>query len=74
MALTRTTSTWPVTHPTPSSSGAAGEGEQDLPRELYAAELFELLLERGSGTVRHPGPLQDPRTSAVDRVLWLTLV
>jgi hypothetical protein len=28
--------------------GAAGEGEQDSPRQPYAAELFELLLERGA--------------------------
>jgi ankyrin repeat protein len=29
-------------------AGAAGEGEQDSPRQPYAAELFELLLERGA--------------------------
>jgi ankyrin repeat protein len=29
-------------------SGAAGEGEQDSPRQPYAAELFDLLLERGA--------------------------
>ncbi len=28
--------------------GAAGEGEQDSPRQPYAAELFELLLQRGA--------------------------
>jgi len=28
--------------------GAAGEGEQDSPRQPYAAELFELFLERGA--------------------------
>jgi hypothetical protein len=28
--------------------GAAGEGEQDSPRQPYAAALFELLLERGA--------------------------
>lgn len=28
--------------------GAAAEGEQDSPRQPYAAELFELLLERGA--------------------------
>jgi ankyrin repeat protein len=28
--------------------GAAGEGEQDSPRQPYAAELFGLLLERGA--------------------------
>ena len=28
--------------------GAAGEGEQDSPRQPYAAELFSLLLERGA--------------------------
>jgi ankyrin repeat protein len=28
--------------------GAAGEGEQDAPRQPYAAALFELLLERGA--------------------------
>jgi hypothetical protein len=28
--------------------GAAGEGEQDSPRQPYAAPLFELLLERGA--------------------------
>jgi hypothetical protein len=28
--------------------GAAGEGEQDSPRQPYAAQLFELLLERGA--------------------------
>ena len=28
--------------------GVAGEGEQDSPRQPYAAELFELLLERGA--------------------------
>jgi ankyrin repeat protein len=28
--------------------GAAGEGEQDAPRQPYAKELFELLLERGA--------------------------
>jgi ankyrin repeat protein len=28
--------------------GAAGEGEQDSPRQPYAAGLFELLLERGA--------------------------
>jgi uncharacterized protein len=29
--------------------GAAGEGEQDSPRQPYAAELYRLLLERGAG-------------------------
>jgi uncharacterized protein len=29
-------------------SGVAGEGEQDSPRQPYAAALFELLLERGA--------------------------
>ena len=29
--------------------GAAGEGEQDSPRQPYAAKLYELLLERGAG-------------------------
>ena len=29
-------------------AGAAGEGEQDSPRQPYAAALFELLLERGA--------------------------
>lgn len=28
--------------------GVAGEGEQDAPRQPYAAELFDLLLERGA--------------------------
>ncbi len=28
--------------------GAAGEGEQEAPRQPYGAELFELLLERGA--------------------------
>jgi ankyrin repeat protein len=28
--------------------GAAGEGEQDSPRQPYAAELYQLLLERGA--------------------------
>jgi uncharacterized protein len=28
--------------------GVAGEGEQDSPRQPYAAELFQLLLERGA--------------------------
>jgi ankyrin repeat protein len=28
--------------------GAAGEGEQDAPRQPYAEQLFELLLERGA--------------------------
>jgi len=28
--------------------GAAGEGEQDSPRQPYASQLFELLLERGA--------------------------
>ena len=28
--------------------GVAGEGEQDSPRQPYAAALFELLLERGA--------------------------
>ena len=30
-------------------TGIAGEGEQDSPRQPYAAALFELLLERGAG-------------------------
>jgi ankyrin repeat protein len=29
-------------------TGVAGEGEQDAPRQPYAKELFELLLERGA--------------------------
>ena len=29
-------------------TGIAGEGEQDSPRQPYAAELFDLLLERGA--------------------------
>lgn len=29
-------------------TGVAGEGEQDAPRQPYAAELFDLLLERGA--------------------------
>jgi ankyrin repeat protein len=29
-------------------AGAAGEGEQDSPRQPYAAPLFELLIERGA--------------------------
>lgn len=29
-------------------AGVAGEGEQDAPRQPYAKELFELLLERGA--------------------------
>ncbi|MEO5698605.1 MAG: ankyrin repeat domain-containing protein, partial [Burkholderiaceae bacterium] len=29
--------------------GAAGEGEQDSPRQPYAPELYRLLLERGAG-------------------------
>ena len=29
-------------------TGVAGEGEQDAPRQPYAEELFELLLERGA--------------------------
>src|SRR5262245_1644029 len=29
--------------------GAAGEGEQDSPRQPYAEELYRLLLERGAG-------------------------
>jgi uncharacterized protein len=29
-------------------TGVAGEGEQDSPRQPYAAELFQLLLERGA--------------------------
>jgi uncharacterized protein len=29
-------------------TGVAGEGEQDSPRQPYAAELFDLLLERGA--------------------------
>ena len=29
-------------------TGVAGEGEQDSPRQPYAAALFELLLERGA--------------------------
>jgi hypothetical protein len=28
--------------------GAAGEGEQDSPRQPYSAQLFELLLDRGA--------------------------
>jgi ankyrin repeat protein len=29
-------------------TGVAGEGEQDAPRQPYASEMFELLLERGA--------------------------
>ena len=30
-------------------TGVAGEGEQDSPRQPYAAEMYQLLLERGAG-------------------------
>ena len=44
----RTTSTWRATRDYTALVGVAGEGEQDSPRQPYAAALFELLLERGA--------------------------
>jgi ankyrin repeat protein len=52
--------------------GAAGEGEQDSPRQPYAAALFELLLERGA----EPFDIQvlyDTHFSG-DMLWWLELV
>ena len=52
--------------------GAAGEGEQDSPRQPYAAALFELLLERGA----EPFAIQvlyDTHFSG-DMLWWLELV
>jgi uncharacterized protein len=52
--------------------GAAGEGEQDSPRQPYAAELFELLLERGA----EPFDIQVLYNThfSGDMVWWLELV
>ena len=53
-------------------SGAAGEGEQDAPRQPQAAALFDLLLERGA----EPFDLQvlyDTHFSG-DMLWWLELV
>jgi hypothetical protein len=45
---TRTTFTWQATRNTPRSSAPRARGEQDSPRQPYAAALFQLLLERGA--------------------------
>jgi ankyrin repeat protein len=52
--------------------GAAGEGEQDSPRQPYAARLFELLLERGA----EPFAIQVLYNThfSGDVLWWLTLV
>ena len=52
--------------------GVAGEGEQDSPRQPYAAELFELLLERGAG----PFDIQVLYNThfSGDMIWWLELV
>ncbi|MGH9148369.1 MAG: ankyrin repeat domain-containing protein, partial [Vicinamibacterales bacterium] len=53
-------------------TGVAGEGEQDSPRQPYAASLFELLLERGA----EPFDIQvlyDTHFSG-DVLWWLELV
>jgi ankyrin repeat protein len=53
-------------------TGVAGEGEQDSPRQPYAPELFELLLERGA----EPFDIQvlyDTHFSG-DVLWWLELV
>lgn len=53
-------------------TGVAGEGEQDSPRQPYAAALFELLLERGA----EPFDIQvlyDTHFSG-DLLWWLELV
>ena len=52
--------------------GAAGEGEQDSPRQPYAAALFELLLERGA----HPFAIQVLYNThfSGDMLWWLDLV
>ena len=53
-------------------AGAAGEGEQDAPRQPYAARLFELLLERGA----EPFAIQVLYNThfSGDVLWWLTLV
>ena len=38
--------------------GAAGEGEQDSPRQPYAETLYRTAARAGSRPVRHPGPLR----------------
>jgi ankyrin repeat protein len=52
--------------------GVAGEGEQDAPRQPYAATLFELLLERGA----EPFDIQVLYNTHVsgDVLWWLDLV
>ena len=53
-------------------TGVAGEGEQDTPRQPYAVQLFELLLERGA----EPFDIQvlyDTHFSG-DMLWWLQLV
>jgi hypothetical protein len=51
--------------------GAAGEGEQDSPRQPYAAELYDLLLQRGAG----PYDIQVLYNThfSCDMVWWLDL-
>ena len=51
--------------------GAAGEGEQDSPRQPYAAELYKLLLDRGAG----PYDIQVLYNThfSCDMVWWLEL-
>jgi hypothetical protein len=53
-------------------SGAAGEGEQESPRQPYAADLFDLLLERGAD----PFDIQVLYNTHFrgDMVWWLELV
>jgi ankyrin repeat protein len=53
-------------------SGIAGEGEQDSPRQPYAAALFDLLLERGA----EPYDIQILYNThfSGDMVWWLDLV
>ena len=52
--------------------GVAGEGEQDSPRQAYAAELFELLLEHGA----RPFDIQVLYNThfSGDMIWWLELV
>ena len=52
--------------------GVAGEGEQDSPRQPYAAELFQLLLERGA----RPFDIQVLYNThfSGDLIWWLELV
>ena len=53
-------------------TGVAGEGEQDAPRQPYAAELFDLLLARGAAPFDQQ-VLYDTHFSG-DVLWWLELV